>query len=229
MKLNNQILIIDFDSTFIKLESLDELAYLVLSQNENKEQLVDQIRKITEKGMRGEISFEDSLSARLKLFKPQKVNLDFIVKKLKQNISRSFVKNRDFFINNRDNIYIISGGFRDFIEPVVKDFKIKTNQILANEFIFDKKGEFIDINWKNPLTKEGGKIRQVELLSLTGEVVVVGDGWTDYQIKEAGKADKFLGFFENIYRSEVAKVADERVYSFDEIIDFLKKSYVKRK
>ena len=59
-------LIIDYDSTFIKLESLDELSKN--SKNFNKK-IHKEIIKITELGMEGKISFSESLEKRLKLIR----------------------------------------------------------------------------------------------------------------------------------------------------------------
>ena len=57
--------IIDFDSTFIKVESLDEL--LEISEPGNKLK-IDEVKKITNEGMEGKISFSESLSRRINLF-----------------------------------------------------------------------------------------------------------------------------------------------------------------
>ena len=60
-------LIIDFDSTFVTVESLDELAHIVLKDNPESTQRLETIRAITRAGMEGSIPFDESLSKRLKL------------------------------------------------------------------------------------------------------------------------------------------------------------------
>ena len=70
-------LVIDFDSTFIKLEALEELATVALDGNEKKNEIVDEIEKITIMGMEGKITFPESLSRRLKLFSTFTVNTPF--------------------------------------------------------------------------------------------------------------------------------------------------------
>ena len=60
-------LIIDFDSTFVTVESLDELAHIVLKDNPESVQRLETIRAITRAGMEGSIPFDESLSKRLKL------------------------------------------------------------------------------------------------------------------------------------------------------------------
>lgn len=52
----NKIFIIDFDSTFIRLESLDELADIALKEHPNKNNILAEIRNITRQGMEGTIT-----------------------------------------------------------------------------------------------------------------------------------------------------------------------------
>jgi len=47
---------------------------------------------------------------------------------------------------------------------------------------------------------------------------VIGDGYTDYQIKAAGLANKFFAFTENIHRENVVQAADHITPSFDEFL-----------
>ena len=69
-------IIIDFDSTFIKIESLDQL--LKTTSTKNKDYLI-KIQKLTDMGMNGEISFRKSLSERIKLLNSNKNDLDIVI------------------------------------------------------------------------------------------------------------------------------------------------------
>ena len=60
-------LIIDFDSTFITGESLDELSKIVLKNHPDSTKHLDQIREWTRAGMEGKIPFDESLSKRMQL------------------------------------------------------------------------------------------------------------------------------------------------------------------
>src|SRR3712207_8128282 len=50
----------------------------------------------------------------------------------------------------------------------------------------------------------------------SGEIYVIGDGYTDYKLKELGLVKKFIAFTENIERDIVVAKADQVVSSFDE-------------
>ena len=67
MKINKTNLIIDFDSTFIKIETLDALAKISLKDSLNKEKNIKKIADITFNAMNGEIPFDLALTQRIKL------------------------------------------------------------------------------------------------------------------------------------------------------------------
>ncbi len=217
-------ILIDFDSTLIKLESLEELAKFALENNPKKDFIAKELEHITNLGMEGKIPFNESLEMRLKLFSSHKSILDKVADYLLENITPSFLNNIDFLRNNKDRIIIVSGGFKELIIPIVEALGLKTENIFANTFIYDDLGNIIGVDQSNYLSQEKGKVKQVAALNLAGNVVAIGDGYTDYQIKEAGLASKFFAFTEIISREKVIEVADEVLNSFDEFIDLYHKT-----
>lgn len=217
MKLNKYI-VIDFDSTFTKVEAFDLLAEISLNGHPEAEERKKKIRDITNLGMNGEISFRESLEQRVELLAPNKSHLLQLAEKLKSQVSESFKRNRDFFKKYADNIYVISNGFHMFIDPVVTEFGIKPENILANRFHFDEQGKVIGFDKDNPLSANNGKVEQLKRLNLPGDVYVIGDGYTDYEIKHAGLANKFFAFTENVGRENIMEKADHITPSLDEFL-----------
>lgn len=214
----NRYFVIDFDSTFTKVEAFDVLADISLKDHPEKEKLVQQIKDITNQGMDGSLSFRESLERRVKILAPNKVHLDQLVKVLREKVSDSFKRNREFFEQFSQQIYIISNGFHAFIDPIVTEFGIKPENILANRFIFDADGKVIGFDKENPLSANNGKVEQLKRLNLPGDVYVIGDGYTDYEIKHAGLANKFYAFTENVERENVLSKADHIAPSLDEFL-----------
>ena len=208
-------IIIDFDSTFIKTESLDILAKVSKSCNQKSEK---KITEITEMGMNGKISFKNSLNQRIKLFSATKKDIDNTIKIIKTHISSSFKKNKNFIKKNSNCIYIISSGFIEIIRPIVKSFGIKDKNIYANSFKYDLDKNIIGYDKENPLSKSKGKVNIVKKLKLDGIVHIIGDGYTDYEIKKENYADYFYLYTENIKRKSLIKKADFLLKSFDEFI-----------
>jgi len=210
--------IIDFDSTFTKVEGLDVLCDISLRGKKGKKEALQEIQKITDLGMEGKISFRESLVKRLHILKAHKSHLEELTEKLKAKVSISFVRNRNFFKTYKDRIFIISNGFREFILPIVKEYGVKEENVFANDFTYDEAGNITGFNPANILSQDGGKVALLKELKLPGEVYVIGDGYNDYQIKAAGLANKFYAFTENIIRESVLKDADHIAPSLDEFL-----------
>ncbi|PJA38126.1 hypothetical protein CO180_04280, partial [candidate division WWE3 bacterium CG_4_9_14_3_um_filter_41_6] len=60
-----QNIIIDFDSTISGVEVLEEIGRISLEGQEDKDRVLAEIERITNLGMTGVLSFEESLTQRL--------------------------------------------------------------------------------------------------------------------------------------------------------------------
>ena len=210
--------IIDFDSTFTQVEALDELARISLANHPDRQKHFDEIENLTNAAMDGNLSFRDSLSKRVELLQANREHLDILIKQLKRKVSASFSRNRDFFKKHADDVLIVSGGFKEFICPVVENYHIQPENVYANTFIFDEKGDIIGYDLENPLSEEGGKVKLLQAMKLDGRVFGIGDGYSDFQLKESGLIEKFFAFTENIERESVASRADYITPNFDEFL-----------
>jgi len=210
--------VIDFDSTFTKVEAFDALADISLRDHPEKNSIKKLIGDLTNQGMDGSLSFRESLKKRLELLSPTRAHLDLLVTSLKGKVSESFKRNKAFFQENAEHIYIISNGFHAFIDPIVTEFGVKKENIFANQFIFNEKGDVIGFDEENPLSANNGKVERLKKLNLPGDVYVIGDGYTDYEIKHSGLANKFFAFTENIERDNVLSKADHITPSLDEFL-----------
>ncbi len=215
-------LIFDFDSTIVRVELLEELASAALNGRPDKERILDQLKEITNKGMKGELAFEDSLTQRLALISLNNSHLEEIKKTIVNQISPSVLANLDFFKNNAQDIYIVSGGFKDLILPVSEILGIDGNHVFANEFILEN-GAVVGVNKDIPIAFKGGKGKQVAQLNLQPDVWMIGDGFTDYEVKLAGHAHKFIAYTENVSRDNVIATADHIASDMSAIIDLLVK------
>ncbi len=214
-------LIIDFDSTFVTVESLDELAHIVLKENPESAQRLETIRAITRAGMEGSIPFDESLSKRLKLLNINQKDIHTATIVLAKKVTPSFKRNKQFLMENAQNILIISGGFYEMIIPIVSEYGILEDQVFANKFVCKGTSRIAQVDSQNLMAQSGGKVAQANALGLAGEIHVIGDGYTDYQIKSEGPAKKFFAFIENIRRNSVCEVADVVLSNIDDYIKFL--------
>ncbi|MEQ9580654.1 MAG: HAD-IB family phosphatase, partial [Arenibacter sp.] len=210
--------VFDFDSTLTRVEALDVLAEITLNGRADKDDIIREIQKITNLGIDGDISFTQSLEKRINLLNAHKDDLENLVQLLRQKISKSIESNKEFFHNYSDDIYVISCGFKEFIDPIVAEYNIPADRVYANTFRFDENGKIIGFDEANVLASHNGKIACLKNLDLQGEVQVIGDGYSDYVMREAGIADKFFAYTENVHREKAARNADYITPNLDEFL-----------
>ncbi|MDF0716235.1 phosphoglycerate dehydrogenase [Muricauda sp. 334s03] len=210
--------VFDFDSTLTRVEALDVLAEMTLQGNPKRDEIVAEIQKITNLGIDGDISFTESLERRIRLLNANKSDLEDLVVELRQKISKSIETNKQFFHEYSEDIYVISCGFKEFIDPIVEEYNIPSDRVYANTFTFDEEGNITGFDEKNVLAAHNGKIQCLKNLDLAGEVQVIGDGYSDYVMREAGIAHKFFAYTENVHREKAANNADHVAPNLDEFL-----------
>ena len=216
-------LIIDFDSTFVSVEGLEELAKISLAEDSEKKKTIKKISEITNLGMEGKIPFNESLRRRLKLLRAKRSHVKKLAQDLRGKINPSVFENKEFLQKYRNSIYIISGGFKDFIFSVIDDVGLKQENVIANSFIYSQNGDVLGADETNPLSRAKGKAEAIRTQGHKGRTVVIGDGWTDYEIKKEGLADCFMAFTRYARRGQVINSADFVINDFNKVIKILNK------
>lgn len=215
--MENKFYFFDFDSTFVQVETLEVLAEIGLANHPEKKERLKTIHQITELAMKGQYSFQDSLRERVPLLNLTTPHIEQAIEILKEKITPSFTRNRDFFKKYADSIFILSSGFIELIWPIVQPFGIKREQVFANRFLYDFEGNVLGYDENNPLAQDQGKVKLVHQLQLKGDILIIGDGYTDYELKEAGLVNTFVAFTENITRETVAKLADVVINELEDL------------
>jgi D-3-phosphoglycerate dehydrogenase len=210
-----QTLIFDFDSTFIQVETLDLLASIALQNHPEKAERLKMIEETTQQAMEGKIGFEESLETRFSLLSLNQHHIEQTIAVLKNKITPSILRNRSFFQKNKNNIYIVSGGFIDIVWPIVQSFGLHREHVFANRLLYDFDGQIHGYDKYCPLAQNQGKVKLLQRLNLPREIIVIGDGYNDYEMKEAGLADLFIAFTENIARPNILPLGDAVIDSLE--------------
>ena len=138
-----------------------------------------------------------------------------------------FANTRTALHGRKQDVYFVSGGFRQMIEPVAALCDVSKDRIFANTFLFKPDGTFDKHLDSEPTSRAGGKAKVVaDLKAQHGykTVVMIGDGATDMEARDVpGGADAFIGFGGIAVREKVEKGADWFVLDFNDLIDELKK------
>ena len=212
--------LIDFDMTFSSVEALPLLADIATKHRPKRQEILREVSEVTEAGMRGDIPFDESLKRRLELIAPTRNDIEALGELLREKVTASIARNKRFFRRHRKKVYIISGGFKEFILPVTDDYGVPRDQVFANTLVFDEEGYVKGYDSDNLLSKPGGKKKFADSLGF-GNITVIGDGYEDMRMKESANVSSFIAFTEHASRPEITDGADTVAASFDEVMTYL--------
>lgn len=213
-----RIVCFDVDSTVIQEEGIDELAAF-----KGKKEAV---AELTANAMGGSMLFQDALAARLDIIQPSKGELEEFMSKAPLRLSGGMKDLVDLLHSKGVLVYLVSGGFRQMIEPIAEVLDIPFHRIYANNLLFNVDGSFAGFDKDEPTSRDGGKPAVIQLLlnshgeKMARPILMVGDGATDMQAKPP--ADAFLGFGGVAKRQAVEKGADWFITDFEDLITVLK-------
>ncbi|XP_027156042.1 phosphoserine phosphatase, chloroplastic-like isoform X2 [Coffea eugenioides] len=178
----------------------------------------------TARAMSGSIPFEDALAARLSLFNPSIAQVQDFLEKRPPRISRGIDELVKKMKARNTDVYLISGGFRQMINPVASILGIPVDHIFANQLLFGSAGEFLGFDTDEPTSRSGGKaiaVQQIRKANGYKSLVMIGDGATDLVARKPGGADLFICYAGVQLREAVAAKADWLVFNFKDLIDSL--------
>ncbi len=171
------LFVFDMDSTLIEEEIIDEVARL--------NGIYDEVARITEDAMQGNLEFNEALRLRCNLLKGLNINVfDEIYKQITLNRGvKEFLE-----YSNKNDIYtiILSGGFTPILEKFKIDYKIsdyRANQLEEDNNIItgSLSGEIIDKYKKREYLLHFKNFYSIEY----NQVVSLGDGSNDQLMLEA--------------------------------------------
>ncbi|CAL9079375.1 unnamed protein product [Musa textilis] len=203
----------DVDSTVCLDEGIDELADFCGAGKA--------VAEWTTKAMSGSVPFEEALAARLSLFNPSLSQVKDFLKKRPPRISPGIAELTKKLMAQNIDVYLISGGFRQMINPVALQLGIPLENIFANQLLFGSSGEFVGFEAKEPTSRSVGKataVQQIRKVHDYKALVMIGDGATDLEAKKPGGADLFICYAGVQMREAVAAKADWLVFNFEELL-----------
>lgn len=210
--------VFDFDSTLVRIETLDILADIALAGVPDAAAIRAEVEALTDRAMAGELPFGEALRRRLALLSLTRTHVAELASRILEEGTPSVRRNLRFFRENAGRIVILSGGFREIIAPLAAHLHVPAERVLCNDLIYDADGRVVGVDEANPLSQAGGKPTVIRTLKLPGPVVMIGDGWTDAEVKLEGVADRFHAFTEIVRRDRVVAAADTEAPSMDEFL-----------
>lgn len=210
--------IFDFDSTLVAAEALDELAEIALAGDAQRETRLARIREITAMGMDGRMSIERSLAERLAMLSMRPDMLPPLVERLAARFAPSVWQGRRRLASISDRVWVVSGGFHEWVEPVIARLGLRTTQVIANRLRPTAAGLLELDPAASPCAVDSGKASAIEAANLGRPRVMVGDGMTDWRVRELGACERFVCFTEVVRREPVASRADVVADSLEAVL-----------
>merc|ERR1712086_851026 len=210
----------DVDSTVIISEGIDDLAtYLGVG---------NQVAALTASAMGGAMPFHEALEARLKLMPHTKSQLTEMLatEAVEDKLSPGVAALVALLQRRGCAVYLVSGGFRQMIEPIAAALGVPNQNIYSNTLVYNADGEFTNHDEAEPTSRADGKAKVVaDLRAEHGykTVVMIGDGATDMEARDAeGGADAFIGYGGVRVREKVQQGADWFVLDLNDLLKALK-------
>ena len=199
---SKRIVMLDMDSTLIEQEVINLLGQAAGKSSE--------IEAITDKAMAGDLDFKTALIERVSLLKGLDHN---ILSQVRDRISltKGAKKLVDELHQQGHKVGVVSGGFIEVIEPILKSLEIdfyRANKLKIQDGVLTGEidGPLIDSHAKRMALEEFADQEQVRL----EQTVAIGDGANDLEmIKAAG-----LGIAFNA-KPKVAAAADTTISNQD--------------
>ena len=210
--------VFDFDSTLVRIETLEALADIALAGVPDAAAIRAEVAALTDQAMTGDLPFGEALNRRLALLPLTRDHVAELAARILDEGTPSVRRNLRFFREHKGRIVILSGGFREIIAPLAAHLHVPAEQLLCNDLLYDAEGRVTGVDPANPLSQAGGKPVVLRALGLPGPVVMIGDGWTDAEVRLAGAADRFHAFTEVVRRERVVAAADAEAPSMDEFL-----------
>ncbi|WP_099333137.1 phosphoserine phosphatase SerB [Actinomyces minihominis] len=175
LALNPPLLVLtDADSTLFHEEAIDELARLA--------GVFDQVSKITESAMRGEMGFDDSLRRRVALLQGLPTSA-FEEVGSQLTLASGAAELITWTHSVGAQFGVVSGGFEEILRPLVQQLGV--DYLLANRL--EVEGELLTGRTVGPVVNDRTKEQCVKQWSQgrADRVVAVGDGSNDIRMLKA--------------------------------------------
>lgn len=192
------VICFDCDSTLSKIEGIDELARRV--------GLAEEMSKLTDLAMNGIVPLQDVYGRRLEAIKPDRASINWVAELYITKIVDGTQEVFNTLLAQGKTVHIISGGLRQAIMPLAAFLGVAENHVHAVDVYFNADGSYRGFDEASPLARAGGKAEVVGALKGHGSIVMIGDGKTDMEAKQAGAT--VIGFGGVADRQIVRELAD---------------------
>lgn len=219
--MSHSLIVFDCDSTLSAIEGVDELARVCGPV------VFAAVEAMTNEAMDGRIAVEAVFGSRLEIIRPQRDHVRAVGQRYLATIEPTAKQTIAALKARGWTPVIVSGGFRQAIEPLAAELGV--TRIEAVDLFFNDDGSYRDFDRAFPTTRSGGKAEIMARLRrefAPDRAVMVGDGVSDLEAKPA--SDLFVGFGRYVQRERVRREADAWITALNELEPLLEAKFSAR-
>ena len=210
-----KLIIFDCDSTLSAIEGIDELARV------RGPKVFAEVEAMTAAAMEGKIAVEDVFAKRLAIIQPRRADVAAVGRQYVERVEPTALATIAQLKAAGWTPLILSGGFRQIIEPLAAHLGIA--RIEAVDLYFNASGDYTGFDAKFPTTRSGGKPERIAELKrelAPARTVMVGDGVSDLETKPV--VDLFVGYGRYTERAKVKAGAHAFIHSLADLPGLLR-------
>src|SRR5918999_6085058 len=158
--------IFDCDSTLSAIEGIEELAHAHR----------EEIARLTEAAMRGEIPLEDVYGRRLALVRPTRDQVNALGDRYVRTLVTDARETIAALLSEHIEVRVMSGGIRQAVVTLAMSLGLTERAVAAVDVHFDENGDYAGFDEDSPLARSGGKRIVLErwLPALPRPIMLVG-------------------------------------------------------
>lgn len=193
-------LVLDFDSTVVSCETLEEILRPKLSAQPD---LMVEIERLTREAMAGRMAFGEALEARLKIAAPSRQEVESFGQQLSDKLSRGMAQLIENLQASGTEVWIVSGGLKEALLPVARQLGITEERVCAVTLRWSDTGTLLGLNPDDPFAQSKYAGAKTVAEQWIQPAIGVGDGMTDYELYEKGLVQDFVIYAEHVQRQSV--------------------------
>lgn len=176
-------LVLDWDGTVSMVEGVNDLGH----------HCGVEVSALTERAVRGEVALDEIFAERLERMRPRREDLEWAAEHYATHLIPDAAETIRAFRRVGWEVHILSGGFLNAIAPVAtRLLGLDGQHIHAVALEFHADGTYAGYDRTQPLARRGGKAATILQFAPDRSAVLVGDGATDLEAREAVRL--FIGF-----------------------------------
>lgn len=189
-------LVFDCDSTLVAIEGIDELAG----------QRRAEVQAMTDAAMEGRVPLGEVYGRRLEIISPSRAQVEALGRAYLTALVPDVRETIAALLWLDKEVRVISGGLWEPVLALARVLGLDEREVAAVAVEFDTAGRYRGFDTGSPLARSGGKAEVIRGWRLPRPSLMVGDGVTDLEARDA--VDGFCAFAGVVERAAVTAAAD---------------------